>query len=573
MNRLSKELLKYLKPYKVRFIQAAVSMVILAILKSAIVYSLKPVVDRVFVSKDINMLKLLVLALPIAFVLKMIFQYINGYLMSWIGQKSVQQIRYDLFEHIHNLSAEFYWRKRSSDVMARVINDLNNVQSTIQFTPLYIIRDTMTLISLLFVLFYIHWRFALISMTIIPLAAILLAVLGKKMRKAGKASQIIVGDISHKFQESLQGILVVKAFNYEEESIKNFKETNDAYFGQMMRYLRATIISGPLMEFLGSMIFLIMVYLGGKEIFSGRMTPGTFFAFMGAFFTIYVPLKNIAKLNSQWQLGMASWERILQILDEKPTVIMIENPKKLEKIEGSIEFVDINYRYPSREDYVFKNLNFKINPGEMAAFVGPSGSGKSTIINLLLRFFDPNAGKILFECQDLRDLDIKNLRYNIGLVTQDTVLFDDTVTKNISIGKTDASMDEIIKATKSADAHAFINSLPQGYNTILGERGIKLSGGQKQRLAIARAILKNPKIILFDEATSNLDTASEKVVQHAIENTLKERTVIMVAHRLSTVRNADKIIVLQDAGIAEMGKHEELIAARGLYKKLCEAQN
>ncbi|MCK4935370.1 MAG: ABC transporter ATP-binding protein [Elusimicrobiales bacterium] len=573
MNRLSKELLKYLKPYKIRFIQAALSMIFLAILKGGIVYSLKPIVDRVFVSKDIKMLQLLVLALPIAFALKMIFQYINGYLMSWIGQKSIQQIRYNLFEHIHNLSAEFYWRKRSSDVMARVINDLNNVQSTIQFTPLYIIRDTMTLISLLFVLFYIHWRFALISMIILPLAGILLGILGKKMRKAGKASQVIIGEIAHKFQESLQGILVVKAFNYEEHSITKFKETNDAYFSQMMRYLRATIISGPLMEFLGSMIFLIMIYLGGKEIFSGKMTPGTFFAFMGAFFTIYVPLKNIAKLNSQWQLGMASWERILQILDEKPAVTMIANPKKLEKIEGGIEFENVNYRYPSRQDYVFKNLSFKINPGEMVAFVGPSGSGKSTIINLMLRFFDPNAGKILFEGHNLTELDIKNLRYNIGLVTQDTILFDDTVEKNISIGKPNASKKEIVEATKAADAHSFINSLPQGYDTILGERGIKLSGGQKQRLAIARAILKNPKIILFDEATSNLDTASEKVVQHAIENTLKERTIIMVAHRLSTVKEADKIIVLKDASIAEMGNHKELISKGGLYKKLYDNQN
>jgi ATP-binding cassette, subfamily B, bacterial MsbA len=573
MNRLSKKLFKYLKPYKLRFIQAMISMVFLAITRGVIVYSLKPIVDHVFATKNIKLLQLLILVLPVIFILKMIFQYINGYLMSWIGQKSVQQIRYDLFEHIHNLSAEFYWRKRSSDVMARVINDLNNVQSTVQFTPLYLIRDTTTLISLLFVLFYIHWQFALISVVILPLAGIILGILGKKMRKAGKESQIIIGDISHKFQESLQGILVVKAFNYEEHSIKKFKETNDNYFSQMMRYLRATTISGPLMEFLGSMIFLIMVYLGGKEIFSGQMTPGTFFSFMAAFFTIYMPIKNVAKLNSQWQLGMASWERILQILDEKPAVTMIDNPKKLKQIDGNIEFDNVNYRYPSREEYVFKNLSFKINPGEMVAFVGPSGSGKSTIINLMLRFFDPTAGKVLFENQNLTELDIKNLRYNIGLVTQDTILFDDTVAKNISIGKPDASKQEIIEATKSADAHSFINSLPQGYDTILGERGIKLSGGQKQRLAIARAILKNPKIILFDEATSNLDTASEKVVQHAIENALKERTIIMVAHRLSTVRQADKIIVLKDSGIAEMGNHEELIAKNGLYKKLYDNQN
>jgi subfamily B ATP-binding cassette protein MsbA len=570
---LAGALFAYVKPYKSRFIQAAASMIFLAAIRAGVIYVLGPVIQGVFIDKNLGILKLVLIGLPVLFTLRMAAEYTNGYLMSWIGQKVVQQIRDDLFTHIHRLSIEFYWRKRSSDVMSRVINDLNNVQSTVQFIPLYGIRDVLTVTGCMVMLFFINWRFALLSLLILPVTGVILGILGRKMRKASSESNIIVGDISHKFQESLQGITVVKAFNYEEQAIAKFRVTNDDYFSKMMRYLRATAMAGPIMEFLGSMIILGIIFLGSRAIFAGAMTTANFFSFIAGFFTAYMPLKNIANLNAKLQMGMASWERIYQILDEKPTVIVTSKPKNIDILEGKIEFKGINYKYPSRDTQVLKELSLTINPGEVAAFVGPSGSGKTTIIHLLLRFFDPISGKIFVDGHDMTELDTTDLRAHMGLVTQDTILFDDTVYKNVTIGRPGASMEEVMNAAKAADAHDFISAMPLGYETILGERGIKLSGGQRQRLAIARAIIKKPKILLLDEATSNLDTASEQAVQAAIEKILGGRTVVMVAHRLSTVKNADKIFVLKRGELVETGTHDQLLAKGGVYKGLYEAQS
>ena len=569
---LARALFAYLKPHKARLAQAAVSMLILAAIKNAVIYISGPVVKGVFMDKNMEMLQLIVISLPFLFVLRMAVEYTNGYLMSWLGQRVVQKIREDLFEHVHRLSLEFHWRKRSSDVMSRVINDLNNVQNTVQFIPLYGIRDVVTVVACVGLLFYLNWRLALMAVVVLPLIAALLGVLGKKMRKASAESNVIVGEISHKFQESLQGITVVKAFNYEEQAIANFKVSNDAYFSKMMRYLRATSMSGPVMEFISGMVMVGIIKMSGQAIFHGTMTVEHFVSFAIAYVTAYVPLKNIGNLNSKLQQGMAAWERIYQILEEKPAVVIKASTKNIKKLDGKIEFKGVNYKYPSRDTQVLQDLSFTINPGEVAAFVGPSGSGKTTIVHLLLRFFDPLSGRVEVDGHDMLDLDTKDLRAHMGLVTQDTILFDDTVYKNITIGMPGATMDEVIDAAKAADAHAFIAAMPQGYDTVLGERGVKLSGGQRQRLAIARAIIKKPKILLLDEATSNLDTASEQAVQGAIERILGGRTVIMVAHRLSTVKNADKIFVLKKGELAETGTHEELLKLGGVYKGLYEAQ-
>ncbi|MBI5744195.1 MAG: ABC transporter ATP-binding protein [Elusimicrobia bacterium] len=569
---LVKALVQYLKPYKGRLLQAAGSMIVLAAIKNAVIYISGPIIQGVFVNKDMRLLQLIVMGLPVLFVLRMLVEYTNAYLMSWVGQKAVQDIRGDLFAHIHRLSLEFYWRKRSSDVMSRVINDLNNVQNTVQFIPLYGIRDVTTVIACVGVLFYINWRLALVSLVVLPLIAALLGVLGKKMRKASAESNVIVGEISHRFQESLQGITVVKAFNYEDQAIARFKVSNDAYFSKMMRYLRATAMSGPVMEFISGMVLIAIIYMSGRAIFEGTMTTAHFFSFIAGYVTAYVPLKNIGNLNSKLQQGMAAWERIYQILEEKPAVVVKASTKDISRLDGKIEFRSVGYKYPSRDTQVLKDLSFTINPGEVAAFVGPSGSGKTTVIHMLLRFFDPVTGRIDVDGHDMLDLDTTALRAHMGLVTQDTILFDDTVFGNITIGLPGATMADVVDAAKAADAHAFIEAMPQGYDTVLGERGVKLSGGQRQRLAIARAIIKKPKILLLDEATSNLDTASEQSVQGAIERILGGRTVVMVAHRLSTVRNADKIFVLKKGELAETGTHEELLKLGGIYKGLYEAQ-
>ncbi len=570
---LLKSLFGYVKPHKTKMLQAAASMLLLAAIRGGIVYVMGPVIQGVFVDKKMDILNMVVIGLPFLFILKMVAEYTNTYTMSWVGQRAVQKIREDLFTHIHRLSIEFYWRRRSSDVMSRVINDLTNVQSTVQFIPLYGIRDVLTVVSCIGVLFYIDWQFALISLVILPVTGLLLGIFGKKMRKASSESNVIVSEISHKFQESLQGITVVKAFNYEDQAIAKFKVSNDAYFGKMMRYLRAATISGPIMELLGGLVLIGIIYMGGKAIFAGTMSTATFFSFSGGFLTAYMPLKNISNLNSKLQQGLAAWERIYQILEEKPAVVVKHETKNIDHLDGKIEFQKVNYKYPSRDTQVLKDLSFTIKPGEVAAFVGPSGSGKTTIIHLLLRFFDPITGRVDIDGHDMLDLDTTDLREHMGLVTQDTILFDDTVYKNITIGRPGATMAEVEEAARAADAHAFITAMPQGYETMLGERGVKLSGGQRQRLAIARAIIKKPKILLLDEATSNLDTASEQSVQAAIERILSGRTVVMVAHRLSTVRNADKIFVLKKGELAETGTHEELLALNGVYKGLYEAQS
>jgi len=569
---LLKNLFEYLKEHKKRLAIAVISMLVLAAIRGLIVYILGPLIQSIFIDKNYSMLNEILIALPILFVVRFVAEYANNYTMNYIGQKVVQKIRKNLFSHIHALSMEFYWRRRSSDVMARVINDINNIQSTVQFIPLYGIRDVMTVFSLTFVLFYINWRLALIGALILPITSITLKKLGRKMRKSSKESQEIIAEISHKFQESLQGMAVVKAFNYEEKTIERFNKTNDRYFDKMMRYLRATSISGPIMEFIGSIVLLFVIYVSAKYIFSGELKPAMFFSFVAAFFTAYMPLKNISNLNSRLQMGLASWERIYQILEEKPAVLESIGSIKIESMKGEIEFRNVFYKYPTSQEWVLENISFHIRANEIAAFVGHSGSGKSTIIQLLLRFFDPLKGEILIDGIDLRKLDIKHYRNYLALVTQDNVLFDDTVRNNILVGCSEAKDEDIKLAARSADADNFISKMPQGYETGIGEKGVKVSGGQRQRLAIARAIVRKPKILLLDEATSNLDTTSEKAVQKAIENVLGNKTVVMVAHRLSTVRNADKIFVLHRGKILEEGRHDELIKKGGEYQKLYYAQ-
>ena len=572
MNYPIKRLLPYLKEHKTRFIQAFLAMLATAAFKGGSGYLLKPIIDNFSLLKNEKQLVLVVLLLPAVFLLKCSFQYIQAYLMSYIGQKIVQRIREDLFRHIHALSVEFYWSKRSGDIMAKTTNDLNALQSALQFVPLFIVRDVFTVIVLLGVLFYVNWRFTLIALLIGPITAVVLGRLGKKMRKSSSKSQSIQGHIYHRFNESLEGMTIVKAFNYEEGAIAKFQEKNDELFSQMMRYLRATALSGPLMEFLGSLVIALMVYFGGREILTHRMTPGDFTVFLVAFFSAYGPVKNLAQANSVYQLGLVSWNRILRLLDEKPTVVEPEHPVSVQTLKGRITFENVGYRYPTGHHSAVKNLTLDIAPGEIAAFVGASGSGKTTLVNLLLRLFDPTEGRILYDGCDLKTLNLRELRAHIGLVSQTTILFDDTVLKNVALGKPSATEAEVIEACKAADAHDFIMNMPEGYSAMLGERGVKLSGGQRQRLAIARALLKQPSVLLLDEATSNLDTASEKSVQAALERLLGGRTVIMVAHRLSTVQKADKICVLSHGKMAECGTHAELSSKPGIYSRLCEIQ-
>jgi subfamily B ATP-binding cassette protein MsbA len=570
--KLIQRLLPYLKPYRLRFLYASIAMLIVAGTSAVTIYVLRPIIDEVFVSKDFSVLPLIIAGVPALYGVKSAAAYVQNYLMSWIGQRVTQELRDELFRHLHTLSLDFYSATKSGEVLAKVTNDLSNVQSALQFLPLYLIRDTLTVVGLLGVLFYLNWSFALLALIGIPVSSIFLVVLGKKMRDSSRESQVVMGEIYHRFQESLQSMMVIKAFNYEAGAIAKFRDENNRFFDQMMRYLRATALSGPLMEFFGSLVIAGLIYYGAQEVAANKMTSGGFFAFLAAVFAAYAPTKNLARMNSELQRGLSSGERIFSLLDEKPKVLDAANASQFEGLKQNIRLEGVRFRYPSRESDALNNVDMHVNRGETIAIVGPSGSGKSTLVQLLLRLYDPNSGSLLLDDKDLREWGTASVRRHLGLVTQETVLFNDNVAANIAIGRKDVSREDVERAAKVAAAHDFIAALPEGYDTMLGDRGMRLSGGQRQRLAIARAVLANPEILILDEATSNLDSTSEREVQAALERLMKGRTVIVIAHRLSTVRSADRIYVMDAGKVIEEGSHSNLLKKDGLYKRLYELQ-
>lgn len=571
-QRSLRRLLRYVKPYRVRLVQATCVMVVVAALNGALVKVLGPITNSLFVNTDPEQLKRVALMIPAVFFLKLIFQYTQSYLMSWFGQKITQEIREDLFTHLHALSMDFFWKSKGGEVLAKLTNDMNALQSALQFVPLYAIRDSLTVVVVLIVMIATNPKFALVALVAIPMAGGVLGILGRKLRSASRRGNEVMGEIYHRFQESLQGMLVVKSFNYEKGAIAKFRVENDEFFHQMMRYFRATALSGPLMEFLGSLIMAAIVWLGGRAIGAGEMTAAQFAVFLGSFFMAYGPIKNLAQMNSTMQMGLAAAERIFSILDEVPTVVEPKNPAPFPSLAQGIVFDKVSFKYPSRELWALKDVSMTIKAGEIVALAGPSGSGKTTFVHLLLRLFDPTEGRITIDGVDLRDMSSNELRARLGLVSQETILFNDTVFGNVAVGREGATRADVSKALEVADATDFVGAMALGLDTPLGDRGARLSGGQRQRLAIARAVLKDPKLLILDEATSNLDAGSERAVQAAMERLYPGRTVVMIAHRLSTVQKADRIVVMRHGRIEESGTHAELLAKNGVYATLTRYQ-
>ncbi len=565
-----KRLLKFVKPYRKRMALAILFMTFTAVLNSGIAYLVKPLLDDIFVNKRWLILKFLPVFLIVLYLLKAAFTYAQNYFMIYIGENVVINLRIELFAHIHSLSMDFFTKRSTGMIMARINSDVGLVQQAITRAIADLFRSPLNIIGYLAVMFYCSWQWSLMAVVILPFVALLIAKLGMKLRRITSKIQEKVADLTIILHETISGALIVKAFAMEEREVERYRQENRQFFNEAMRAGRVVALSSPLMEVLASIGIAIVIWFGGSQVIAGKSTPGNFFAFLTALLMMYGPIKKLTAVNNTTQQGIAGSVRIFEFLDAKPSVKEAKDAIEMPPFNRSIELSNVSFKY--EEKMVLQDINLCVKKGEIIAIVGVSGAGKTTLCNLLPRFYDATSGNIFIDGQDIKNLTISSLRRQIGIVTQETILFNDTIKNNLTYGKPDAPEEEIIQAAKAAMAHEFICQIPGEYNAHIGERGTKLSGGQKQRMAIARAILKNPPILILDEATSSLDSKSEALVQKALENLMQNRTTFIIAHRLSTVRGAHKIIVLHHGRIKEFGTHTDLLAKKGIYAYLYNTQ-
>jgi len=502
---------------------------------------------------------------------KGLFTFLSTLIMKAIGHRASKQLRDELFEHLIYQSMDYFDRRSTGEIMSRVTSDVDKIQQAVSGSMGDFIREVFVLIALLIYIFYTDWRLAIVAFVIAPLAALPLAIFSRKLKKRGKQSQAQMARIYNQLYESIMGGKIVKAFTMERFELKKFYEETKSFFRASMRFARIESLSSPFMEFLGGAVGAFVLYVGMQRITEGYISPGDFGSFVVAIFYAYTPIKRLSRANNVIQQGVASYERIQDILESKPKIVDRPKSYPLPPVKGKVAFDNVSFSYNEARP-VLHDVSFEINPTEMVAVVGLSGSGKTTIINLLTRFYEPTSGSIKIDDIDISEATVKSLRSQIGLVTQELILFNDSICNNIAYGLEDMPLERIVGAAKAAKAHEFIMELPEEYDTQIGEKGVLLSSGQRQRLAIARALLKNPPILILDEATSALDSESERLIQIAMKNVMKDRTTIVIAHRLSTIRNAHKIFVVDRGKIVEIGTHEELCQLNGIYKKLYDLQ-
>jgi subfamily B ATP-binding cassette protein MsbA len=500
-----------------------------------------------------------------------IFTYCQMYLASSVGQKVVMHLRNEIFEHLQNLSFGFYEQKHTGQLMSKVLNDVGMVQGLFSNTIVDLIMQPLMVLMAVSWALYFNWKLTLIFLMIMPAIAFLVSWIGRRMRRVGHDIQQNAADMTAILQETLSAIRIVKSFAMEDYEIDRFRSQTRRNYSISMKAIRLQGMLTPLVELLALVGLGIFIWYGGNAVYHMEMTPGELWTFILVIGYISNPVKKLSGMSNKIQHGLAAADNIFKLLDEKTDIIEPEEPVCLEEIQGALDFANVNFCYQEGEP-ILKEINLKVKPGEVIALVGPSGAGKTTLVNLIPRFYDPTEGRICVDGTDLRDVELKTYRLQMGIVPQETVLFTGTIQENIAYGRIDASFAEIEVAAKAANADDFIRELPDGYRTVVGERGITLSGGQRQRVAIARAILRDPKILILDEATSALDTASEGLVQEALYRLMKNRTTFVIAHRLSTIRHADRILVMQEGRIIESGSHEELMQLGGLYRSLHQKQ-
>ncbi len=550
-------------------IVAGVCSLILSALNGAIAWMIKPSLDGLFVEKNRNLLLLLPVGIFLLFVLRGFFTFCNNFLMSSIGAKIVKYLRETVYGKLLRLPMSFYSQKSSGTIISRLINDIGSIESLIANLAKDFFVESSTAVVLAGVALYRRWDLALLSFTVIPLVLITADRFGRRMKTTAARTRKLISNVTSIIHETLSGMRIIKSFTMEKAMNRRNSEAVAEHYRNVMREVRINELTDAVMEAIAGGGVAAMIWYGSYLILSGKLSVGSFFSFVAAVLMIYQPLKRLSKLNNSFQMVRAALHRIREILlidDEKGGTVSKAD------IRGHLRYEGVTFSYPESREPALDDVTLDILPGETVALVGYSGAGKSTFTDLLLGFWQAEEGRIILDGIDIREYSLANVRSHIGVVSQDIILFDDSVRNNILFGNPDASGEEIIAAAKAAYAHEFVVNMTHGYDTQIGERGVKLSGGQKQRISLARAIIKNPKILILDEATSSLDTDSETKIQKALESILPGRTTIVIAHRLSTIKKADRIVVMDRGRIIQQGRHDELSARSGIYKELYDMQ-